>query len=226
MNSIKIIPLEAKHKENVIEVIVAAFDGYPLMNLFFGDTYKRSTKALWQYIFDISPIQNSLLLGATVRDELQGVIFASPTKTEKTQDESAIAHLEARLVEEIGKEAAEFFDLYFKLKSDRQPSQPHFYINALGVHPPSQRMGIGSALLEHIQMLSDQHLESNGVALDTETEQNVAYYQRLGYQVSSTAELNKLGKPEHFLRSKSNFDYVKIWFMFRDQNRTVHDLPY
>ena len=200
MNSLKIIPLEAKHKENVIEVIIAAFDGYPLMNLFFGDTYKRSTKALWQYIFDISPMQNSLLLGAMVRDELQGVIFASPPKTEKTQDESAIADLEARLVESIGKEAAEFFDLYFKIKGDRQPSQPHFYVNALGVHPRSQRMGIGSALLEHIHLLSDRHPESNCVALDTETEENVAYYQRLGYKVSST----------------SNLDRVKIWFMFRE----------
>lgn len=216
MNSIKIIPLEAKHKENVIEVIIAAFDGYPLMNLFFGDTYKRSTKALWQYIFDVSPMQNSLLLGAMVQDELQGVIFASPPETEKNQDKGAIAHLEARLVEAIGKEAAEFFDLYFKLKSDRQPSQPHFYINALGVHPRSQRMGIGSALLEHIHILSDRHPESNCVALDTETEENVAYYQRLGYKVSSTAELNKLGSPEHFLRSTSNLDRVKIWFMFRD----------
>jgi ribosomal protein S18 acetylase RimI-like enzyme len=200
MNSIKIIPLEAKHKENAIEVIVAAFDGYPLMNLFFGDAYKRSTEALWQYIFALSPIQDSLLLGAMIRGELQGVIFASSPETEKNQDESAIAHLEARLVEEIGKEAAEFFDLYFKLKSDRQPSQPHFYINALGVHPRSQRMGIGSALLEHIHILSDRHPESDGVALDTETEENVAYYQRLGYKVSST----------------SNFDRVKIWFMLRE----------
>ncbi|MBW4533800.1 MAG: GNAT family N-acetyltransferase [Pleurocapsa minor HA4230-MV1] len=200
MNSSKIIPLEAKHKENAIEVIIAAFDGDPLMNLYFGNSYKRSIKALWQYIFDISPIQNSLLLGAMVRDELQGVIFASPPETEKNQDKSAIAHLKARLVEEIGKEAAEFFDLYFKLKSDRQPSQPHFYVNALGVHPRSQRMGIGSALLEHIHLLSDRHPESNCVALDTETEENVAYYQRLGYKVSSA----------------SNLDRVKIWFMFRE----------
>ncbi|MEO0013770.1 MAG: hypothetical protein RLZZ535_2159, partial [Cyanobacteriota bacterium] len=72
------------------------------------------------------------------------------------------------------------------------------------------------ALLEHIQMLSDRHPESNCVALDTETEQNVVYYQSLGYKVSSTAELNKLGRPEHFLRSTSNLDRVKIWFMFRE----------
>jgi ribosomal protein S18 acetylase RimI-like enzyme len=180
--------------------MIAAFDGYPLMNLFFGDSYKSSIKALWRYIFDVSPMQNSLLLGAMVRDELQGVIFASPPKTEKKQDESAMAHLEARLVEEIGKEAAEFFDLYFQLKRDRQPSQPHFYINALGVHPLSQGMGIGSALLKHIHILSEQYPESNVVALDTETEENVAYYQRLGYKVSS----------------RSNLDRVKIWFMIRD----------
>ncbi|MGL5831749.1 MAG: GNAT family N-acetyltransferase [Waterburya sp.] len=200
MNSIKIIPLEAKHKENAIEVITAAFDGYPLMNLYFGNSYKHSIKALWQYIFDVSPMHNSLLLGAMVRDELQGVIFASPPEIEKNQDKSAIAHLEARLFEAVGQEATEFFDLYFKLKSDRQPSQPHFYVNALGVHPRSQGMGIGSALLEQINILSDRHPESNCVALDTETEQNVAYYQRLGYKVSST----------------SNLDRVKIWFMIRD----------
>ncbi len=71
----------------------------------------------------------------------------------------------------------------------------------LGVNPSSQGMGIGSQLLEHIHMLSNKHSKSCGVALDTQTQTNVNYYQNLGYQISST----------------KNLDRLKHWFMFRQK---------
>lgn len=199
MNSIEIISLKGNHKEDFIEIISAAFNGYPLMDFFFGDTYQRSIEAIGEYICDRAKIDDSLLLGALVRDKLQGVILAIPPETNKYKDESAISDLEERFVRAIADEAVERINIYDNLKNANKPSQPHFYVNVLGIHPHSQRMGIGSKLLEHIHILSNEHPKSCGVALDTQTETNVAYYQRLGYQVSST----------------ENLDRVKHWFMFR-----------
>lgn len=110
--------------------------------------------------------------------------------------------MDEKLGRSLADEALERMNMYNELRNTNKPSQPHFYINMLGVHPRSQGIGIGSKLLEHIHNLSDQHSKSCGVALDTQTEANVAYYQNLGYQVSST----------------ENFDCLNHWFMFRQKS--------
>lgn len=198
MSSIKIIFLKAQHPE-IVRVITAAFDGYPLMNFFFGDANRRSIEAIGQYICDLAMIEDSLLLGALVKEELQGFIFVTPPETDKDKDENAISNLEARLARSLSDEALERIDIYSKLKNANKPAQTHFYINMLGVNPRFQKMGIGRKLLEHIHTLSDEHSSSRGVALDTQTENNVTYYQKFGYEVSSI----------------ENLDLLKNWFMFR-----------
>lgn len=60
MNSIEIIPLKGNHQEDFIEIISAAFNGYPLMDFFFGDTYQRSIEAIGEYICDRAKIDDSL----------------------------------------------------------------------------------------------------------------------------------------------------------------------
>ncbi len=199
MSLSEIIPLEAKHTEDFIQIISAAFNGYPLMDFFFGNAYQQSIEVIGQYICDRAAIDDSILLGALVQDELQGIILAIPPEANKNKDVSAIANLDESLARSLADEALERINIYDHLKNANKPSQPHFYVNVVGVHPRSQGMGIGSKLLEHIHILSDQHAKSCGVTLDTQTETNVAYYQNLGYQVSST----------------KNLDHFKHWFMFR-----------
>jgi GNAT superfamily N-acetyltransferase len=201
MNSIQIIPLEAKHTEDFIQINSAAFDGYPLMDFFFANAYEESMEAIGQYICDRAMIDDSILLGALVQDKLQGIISVTPPEANKNKDEQAISDLDEKFERSLANEALERMNIFNKLKNANKPKQSHFYVNVLGVHPRSQGMGIGSKLLEHIHILSDQHSKSSGVALDTQTEANAAYYQRLGYQVSST----------------KNLERVKHWFMFRQK---------
>ncbi|MEL6912344.1 MAG: hypothetical protein AAFO85_19415 [Cyanobacteria bacterium J06598_4] len=61
MSSIEIISLKAQRPE-IVRVIAAAFDGYPLMNFFFGDADRRSIEAIGQYVCDLAMIEDSLLL--------------------------------------------------------------------------------------------------------------------------------------------------------------------
>jgi len=59
--------------------------------------------------------------------------------------------------------------------------RPHWYVAAIGVDPELQGKGLGSVLMEHGIARADR--DDAPVYLETETERNVAFYQRLGFRV-------------------------------------------
>ena len=63
----------------------------------------------------------------------------------------------------------------------RLAREPHWYLMALGVAPEFQRQGIGGSLLEPVLRKSGQH--GLPCYLDTETEANVAFYGKRGFEV-------------------------------------------
>ncbi len=201
MSTIEITDLTTKDTDSIIEIFSNAFENYPLMEFFFGDQYKQSMKYLIKSMCDETSIVNNLLLGAFVERKLQGVAFITPPKKPKNNQEmeSTTSDSEEEFAKLIGEEVLMRIEAYSNIKKANKPSSPHFYINALGVHPQSQGEGIGKAILSQVHQMSEQHSDSYGVALDTQTEENVGYYQRFGYDVSTTAELEN----------------VKNWFMFR-----------
>ncbi len=200
MSNIQIARLNTKHTENIIEIFFNTFENYPLMQYFFGNAYNQSMKHLLKSMCDEESIVDNLLLGAFIEGKLQGVAFITPPQKQKNNDvESTPTSSEEEFAMAIGEEALMRIEAYSNLKKANKPSSPHFYINALGVHPQSQRKGIGSAILSQVHQMSEQNPDSHGVALDTQTQENVAYYQRFGYGVSNTVELEN----------------VKNWFMFQ-----------
>jgi ribosomal protein S18 acetylase RimI-like enzyme len=74
----------------------------------------------------------------------------------------------------------------------------HWHVGPVGVEPGLQGRGVGGAVM---QMLCDAMDESGEIAfLETETPENVVFYRRLGFEVTSQAELPGL----------------PLWFMRRD----------
>lgn len=202
MSTIEITRLNAKHREKILEIITDGFENYPLMQYFFGDSHKQSVMHLSQLICDEEPEDDNLqLLGAFVEGDLQGIAYISlPQNEDNNQDaENTLTPSEKRFVKVIGEQAFKRVEKYLNLKKANKISSPHFYINTFAVNPENQGKGIGSAILSHIHQMSEQNLLSHGVALDTQTEQNVDYYQRFGYDICNTAELEN----------------VNNWFMFR-----------
>ena len=200
MSTIEITRLNTKDTENIIDIFFNTFENYPLMQYFFGNAYKQSMKHLLKSMCDQESIVDNLVLGAFLEGELQGVAFITPPEKQNNHDvESKTTSSEEEFATAIGEKALMRIEAYSNLKKANKPPSPHFYINALGVHPQSQGKGIGGAILSQVHQMSEQHSDSHGVALDTQTEENVGYYQRFGYDVSTTAELEN----------------VKNWFMFR-----------
>lgn len=201
MSTIEITSLNTKDTENVVEIFLTTFENYPLMEFFFGDKYKQSMKYLIESMCDETSIADNFILGGFVEGELRGVAFITPPQKPKNNQEmeSITSDSEEEFAKAIGEEALMRIEAYSNLKKANKPSSPHFYINALGVHPQSQGKGIGKAILSQVHEMSEQDYDSQGVALDTQTLENVGYYQRFGYDVSTTAELEN----------------VKNWFMLR-----------
>lgn len=201
MTNIAIMPLETKDTKKSIEVFFAAFEKDPLMDYFFGNKYQNLAKYSWQYICNLAQILDLLLLGAFVEGELQGVAFVTPPEVDNTNNQETIDKLDEQLAIAVGEAVIMRMETYMQIKAAHKPKQPHFYVNALGVMPKSQGIGIGKALMAELHKMSEESPQSSGVALDTENEQNLNFYQKLGYSVSTV----------------TNVDNVKTWFMFRAQ---------
>jgi ribosomal protein S18 acetylase RimI-like enzyme len=76
----------------------------------------------------------------------------------------------------------------------------HWYLPTLGVDPPSQGRGIGSALIRPVLERAD----ADGLScyLETETEKNLLFYRRHGFEVAAEADLPRGGPHFWTMRRK------------------------
>ena len=81
----------------------------------------------------------------------------------------------------------------------RHPKEPHYYLAILGVDPPAQGDGLGSALLQPMLRRCDG--DGMGAYLETATERNVRFYSRHGFRVTDEVKLP---------------DGPSMWLMWRD----------
>jgi ribosomal protein S18 acetylase RimI-like enzyme len=81
-------------------------------------------------------------------------------------------------------------------------ARPHYYLWGLAVDPAHQQSGVGSALMQTI--LSKADAEQMPIYLETHAEKNVAYYERKGFHLASTAMIPKYDLP--------------FWCMVREPN--------
>ena len=79
------------------------------------------------------------------------------------------------------------FMAYGTFSEANTPSEPHWYLNMLATHPDWQRTGFGAALMGEVFAIADA--EGLGCYLETETEENVAYYRRHGFEVRTEWDL-------------------------------------
>ena len=88
---------------------------------------------------------------------------------------------------------------YADAEHKRLMKTPHWYLWALGVEPNSLGLGVGGRLIQPVLARADA--EGLPCYLETETEGNVVFYQKRGFDVLSAGEV-----PGHG---------VKIWTMVK-----------
>ena len=73
-----------------------------------------------------------------------------------------------------------------------EPEEPHYSLGMVGVRHEHHGCGYGRLLLDAVHVLSDTDPESHGVALSTETRENLDLYRHFGYEVIGEAHIDDL----------------------------------
>jgi len=73
------------------------------------------------------------------------------------------------------------------------PAGDHWYLDTLATEPARMREGLGGALLDHD--LAQMDAAGETAALDTHTPENVAFYERRGFEVVASSEVPHGGPP-------------------------------
>ena len=84
------------------------------------------------------------------------------------------------------------------------PTEKHYYLQFLGVDPEHQGKGLGSALMHPVLEQCDR--EGCGAYLENSKEDNLAFYERRGFEVTSEIDLGQEAPP--------------VWAMWRDPKKS------
>jgi ribosomal protein S18 acetylase RimI-like enzyme len=82
---------------------------------------------------------------------------------------------------------------YMKASAAVHPKEPHWYLHLIMTDPPAQRQGVGDALMHDGLSRIDQ--EGVGASLETQNEENIAYYARFGFELRHTLRPVSDGPP-------------------------------
>lgn len=86
---------------------------------------------------------------------------------------------------------------YLEAMAKSHPKEPHWYLYLLVADPETQRQGVGTMLLnDRLPEVDEAHL---GAYLETQKEDNIAYYRRFGFELVKPLSPVKGGPPVYTL---------------------------
>lgn len=105
---------------------------------------------------------------------------------------SGVIKLGVKLGIKTGMKMDQIFSIIKEDRKKRMENQPYVYLSLLGVEPAKQGQGIGTKLVK--KMI--EHLPNDiPIYLETETEQNVHYYEKFDFEVVKKVYLPKVDLP-------------------------------
>ncbi len=204
---IEIVRLDPARRSQAAETLVRAFREDPMYTYMCPDEAGRviAMRALWDAVLAFALIYGKVWTTPDVR----GVAcWLSPGHTTITPWQMvrtgfALPRAMLRFPPDARRRAIGVFD-YAEQLHRRAMRGRHWYLWALGVEPYAQGRGIGSSLLGPVLARAD----ATGLPcyLETESEPNVAFYRRHGFEVVTAARV-----PGHALA---------LWTMAREPHST------
>jgi GNAT superfamily N-acetyltransferase len=204
MTNYTIVNLSTEHIGQAASVLAQAFDGYPVMRYVFSGKTESEAQACRQKMFELSSAIRATLgwpwFGCIVDGQLAASAYVTPPASSDAVWPQSLKQLDEAFDAFIGPEALARFGEYVRVASGALPKEPHFYLNAIGVHPNFKGQGLARPLLEAVHALAENHPNAIGVALSTETKKNVPLYEHFGYEVRAHNRVS---------------DDLQTWSMFR-----------
>ena len=196
------VPLDTSQKERASEVLTHAFHNDPMWTYIFPDADERARSLynLWQALIGYCLVYGEVY----TTPQLKGVAcWLAPGNTEQTLWRllrTGLGFVRAVMKYE-GEARSRFMGVlsYTDSEHKRIMKTPHWYLWALGVEPDSQRQGVGCRMIQPV--LAHAAAEDLPCYLETQTEGNVVFYRKRGFQVLSEAEVPGTG--------------MKVWAMVK-----------
>jgi ribosomal protein S18 acetylase RimI-like enzyme len=194
-------PIIRKATEQDVEALAVtaglAFENDPLLR-WLGDS-AENRREIGQAMLKSDWKMNNRFGQIYCEDRCQGFAVWVPPDTKHSFTENWEMMWDMARVVKGTRRAFKQWNLYRRI-GDLHPKAPHYYLSFLGVHPDAQGQGVGHALINQILQVADA--QGQPCFLETETEKNVRFYTRHGYQVVNQLE--------------SGDGLVHVWMMWRE----------
>ncbi|MGI2335992.1 MAG: GNAT family N-acetyltransferase [Dehalogenimonas sp.] len=177
--------LNKKDLDQAADVLARAFTDYELLKYYYPDEAQR-----WKFArtFGLIAISVCLKYGEvyTVSKEFEGISAWLPPGKAPFNSWQMIRSVSPSVIMDFGRLGAKKMQAYNSFADDmhRQLAPyPHWYLQILGIDPAWQGKGMSRRLVR--PLLERFDLENLPCYLETNTEKNVAIYQRFGFEVLS-----------------------------------------
>jgi GNAT superfamily N-acetyltransferase len=183
-----IVPLGHEHWEQATHALMDAFADYPVLRYVLGDDrdVELRLNALVGFFVMARLLRHEPVLGAYDGSVLSGVALVSfPDR----QSPPELADFREAVWQGLGQAARERYEAFGVACEPFSPTMPHIHLNMIGVRAAARGTGLGRRLLDRVHAISAEHPSSEGVALTTESDSNVALYEHFGYTVLGYARV-------------------------------------
>ena len=185
--------------EGAVTALGEAFDQDPLMLYLFRENPNGVRAGAMEFFSILLRARIALGMPAYVLQQADGVpgaamgydtsrpVWPAALASEWRQFELGVPGFAARLA------------AYEKICEAHQPSEDHYYLGVIGVHPSLQGKGAGKALLDAFCARSRADPQSHGVYLDTCNPGSLQFYHNNGFE----------------LRGEGSLDATPLWCVYK-----------
>jgi hypothetical protein len=174
-----------------------AFEDDPVMKFVIPNDARRVRRLPLLFQVELKYLHLPLGEVYTTADICAGAVWAPPNQ--RRTPPSVMLRTLPRLVIALGGRLPLSLRAIAEVEKLR-PTEPHWYLAALGTEPAWQGKGVGSALLAPVLQRCDR--EGVPAYLESSKESNLAFYARHGWEVTSTIDMPGGGP--------------RVWLMWRE----------
>ena len=183
----EIRPAEPADAEAVVAMLVEAFAADPLISYFFPGGRQAGASSFFSILLRVRlALEMPVLVlsdGGKPLGVAMGYDASRPTwPASYTAEWRALEASVAGLVDRLA--------AYDAISDAHLPSESHYYLGVLGVHPSAQGRGAGKALLSAFCERSRADGRSGGVYLETGSAASLAFYSTNGFEVRGDGALS------------------------------------